>query len=72
MRDFYKLLIDYNGNHYRLAIAASKRAYHIVRSNILGISSSKPAVRALYEILSGEIDIVDEPREVTKEEGSVL
>ncbi|MCS7299485.1 MAG: hypothetical protein RMJ37_05985 [Spirochaetia bacterium] len=59
MKDFFEKLIDYDGNHYELAVAAAKRSAYIVNKNILSGTNTKPAVKALYDILTKEVEIID-------------
>lgn len=67
-KDFFEKLIEYDGNHYALAVAASKRAAFLVNRNIIPNNIEKPAVKALEEILSGEVEIIDISKEVETEE----
>jgi len=67
-KGFFEKLIDYDGNHYELAVAASKRAAFLVNRNIIPNNVEKPAVKALDEILSGEVEIIDTTKEVDSEE----
>ncbi|MEN2997988.1 MAG: DNA-directed RNA polymerase subunit omega [Brevinematia bacterium] len=68
MKDFFEKLIDYDGNHYELAVAASKRAAFLVNKNIIPNTSEKPAVKALYEILTKEVEILDTSKDTELEE----
>ena len=68
MKDFFEKLIDYDGNHYELAVAASKRAAFLVNKNIIPNDLEKPAVKALYEILTNEVEIIDTSKEIEGEE----
>lgn len=69
MRDFIEKLVDFDDNHYKLAVVASKRAAYLVNKNIIPDSSEKPAVVAIYQVLTKEVEVIDtsETTEVEEE-----
>lgn len=68
MKNFFEKLIDYDGNHYELAVAASKRAAFMVSRNISPGGPEKPAVKALYEILTNQVEILDTSKDIEADE----
>ncbi|MCX8029450.1 MAG: DNA-directed RNA polymerase subunit omega [Brevinematales bacterium] len=68
MKDFIEKLINYDGNHYELSVAASKRAAYLVNKNIISNTFDKPAVKALYDILSKDVEVIDTSKIVESEE----
>jgi DNA-directed RNA polymerase subunit K/omega len=57
-QDFIRRLVDFDGNHYELSYIAFLRAKHLVNNNLLASSEEKAAVRALYEVLTGKVQVV--------------
>ncbi|MGB9621514.1 MAG: DNA-directed RNA polymerase subunit omega [Brevinematia bacterium] len=68
MKDFIEKLIDFDGNHYELAVVASKRASYLVNKNIIPDFSEKPAVVAIYQILNSELEVIDTSKSAELEE----